>query len=123
AQRGALIGHQIAMRPGRTTAIGRLGSVPVIALAGSPGEAFAGFLALVQPVLERLAGRTNRAGIILPLSRKISSAVGLCEIALLCRGQDGWTPIAVGDFPLEAMRLADAWLAVPGSSEGYAVGT
>ncbi len=123
ARRGVLTAHQIALRPGRTTAIGRLGSTPVIALAGSPGEAFGGLLALVQPVLERLSGRSERADIILPLSRKISSAVGLCEIALLGREHDRWTPLAVGDFSLEAMRLADAWLAIPGSSEGYDVDT
>lgn len=123
ARRGALIAHRLALQPGGTTAIGRLGSTPVVALAGSPDQAFAGYLALVQPVLDRLSGRSERAGIALPLARKISSAVGLCEIALLGREQGMWMPLAVGDFSLDAMRLADAWLAIPGDSEGYAVGT
>ncbi|TPM43468.1 molybdopterin-binding protein [Mesorhizobium sp. B2-2-3] len=123
ARRGVLIGHGIALRPGGTTAIGRLGKTPVVALAGSPHQAFAGFLALVQPVLDRLSGRSERPGIILPLSRKISSAVGLYELVLLGKERDMWTPLAVGDFSLDAMRLADAWLAVPGDSEGYAAGT
>lgn len=123
ARRGALIAHRLALAPGGTTAIGRLGSTPVVALAGSPDQAFAGYLALVQPVLDRLSGRSERAGIVLPLARKISSAVGLCEIALLGRGEGKWMPLAVGDFSLDAMRLADAWLAIPGDSEGYAVGT
>lgn len=123
AQRGALIAHQIAIRPGRTTAIGRLGNTPVIALAGSPGDAFGGFLGLVQPVLERLSPRTEQASVILPLSRKISSVVGLSEVVLLAKEKDRWTPLAVGDFPLDAMQLADAWLVSPGGSEGYAAGT
>ncbi|MBZ9853982.1 molybdopterin-binding protein [Mesorhizobium sp. CA13] len=122
-RRGVLIRHRMALRPGGTTAIGRLGKTPVVALAGSPLHAFAGFLALVQPVLDRLSGRSERPGIILPLSRKISSAVGLYELVLLGKERDMWTPLAVGDFSLDAMRLADAWLAVPGDSEGYAVGT
>jgi molybdopterin biosynthesis enzyme len=32
-------------------------------------------------------------------------------------------PLAVGDLPLAAVARADAWLLVPGSSEGYAAGT
>jgi molybdopterin biosynthesis enzyme len=72
--RGALIAHNIALQPGRTTAIGRLDSVPIIALPGTPDQAFAAFLALVQPVIDRLSGRGARRSTILPLKRKISSA-------------------------------------------------
>lgn len=118
-----LVTHRIALRPGGTTAVGRLGKTPVVALAGSPDQAFGGFLALVQPVLDRLSGRSGRAGIVLPLSRKISSSVGFYEIVLLGKDQDTWTPLGVGEFSLDAMRLADAWLGVPADSEGYAVGT
>ena len=32
-------------------------------------------------------------------------------------------PLALGDLPLEAIVRADAWLTVPGSSEGFAAGT
>ncbi|MBA3447723.1 MAG: molybdopterin-binding protein [Pseudaminobacter sp.] len=121
--RGALIAHNIALQPGRTAATGRLGDTPVVALPGAPTQAFAAFLALVQPVLDRLSGRTARRSTVLPLTRKISSTVGLAEIVLLKQEQNGWTPLAVGDFSLDAMRSADAWLAIAGGSEGYAAGT
>jgi molybdopterin molybdotransferase len=120
---GALIAHNIALQPGRTAAIGRLDIIPIVALPGAPDQAFAGFLALVQPVLDRLSGRSARRNSILPLARKISSTVGLAEIVLLKQEQNAWMPLAVGDFSLEAMRSADAWLAIPGGSEGYAAGT
>jgi molybdopterin biosynthesis enzyme len=123
AARGALIAHNIALQPGRTAAIGRLDAVPVIALPGAPDQAFAAFLALVQPVIDRLSGRSARRDTILPLARKISSTVGLAEIVLLKQEQDRWRPLAIGDFSLDAMRLADAWLAIPSGSEGYAAGT
>ena len=97
--------------------------MPVIALPGLPAHALAGFLALVRPVLDRLTGRNDRRSIVLPLSRKISSAVGFYEIVLLAEEKGTWTPLAVGDFSLDAVRLAAAWLAVPGGSEGYAAGT
>ena len=59
----------------------------------------------------------------LPLARKIASSVGIAEIALLAREGDAWLPLAIGDLPLQAIARADAWLAVPGGSEGFAAGT
>ena len=59
----------------------------------------------------------------LPLARKIASSVGLAEIILLQHQNDSWLPLAIGDLPLETVARADAWLLVPGSSEGYAAGT
>jgi molybdopterin biosynthesis enzyme len=123
AARGALIAHNIALQPGRTAAIGRLDAVPIVALPGAPDQAFAAFLALVQPVIDRLSGRSARQETALPLTRKISSTVGLAEIVLLKQEQGRWRPLAIGDFSLDAIRLADAWLAIPGGSEGYAAGT
>ena len=32
-------------------------------------------------------------------------------------------PLAVGDLSLETIARADAWLVVPGGSEGFAAGT
>jgi molybdopterin molybdotransferase len=32
-------------------------------------------------------------------------------------------PLAVGEMSLDAIARADAWLAVPGASEGFAAGT
>jgi molybdopterin biosynthesis enzyme len=123
AARGALTVHNIALQPGRTAAIGRLGKMPVVALPGMPDQAFAAFLALVKPVLDRLSGRSARQDISLPLRRKIASTVGIAEIALLKQGQGAWIPLAVGSLSLQAMQSADAWLIVPGGSEGYASGT
>ncbi|MBN9069073.1 MAG: molybdopterin-binding protein, partial [Rhizobiales bacterium] len=52
-----------------------------------------------------------------------SSTVGLAEIVLVKQDKDAWVPLAVGDFSLEAIRLAQGWLVIPGGSEGYAAGT
>ena len=58
----------------------------------------------------------------LPLLRKIASSVGIAEIVLLNRDEDGWLPVAVGEWSLQAIARAEAWLAVPGGSEGFAAG-
>jgi len=123
ARRGEVIAHGIALEPGRTSAVGRIGQVPVVALPGAPDQALAAWWTLALPVLDGLSRRQPRMTVALPLVRKISSCVGLAEVVLLERGADGWMPSAVGDLSLGTIARADAWLVVPGESEGFAAGT
>jgi hypothetical protein len=37
--------------------------------------------------------------------------------------EEAWLPLAVGDLSLTTIARADAWLLVPGQSEGFAAGT
>jgi len=125
AARGAEIVHGLALRPGRTAAFGRIGTIPVVALPGAPDQALAVWWTLVLPVLERLAGLApSPDAVTQPLARKIASEVGMTELVLLERIDDGqWWPLATGELSLATIARADAWLAVPGGSEGFAAGT
>lgn len=123
AQRGDVVAHGIALQPGRTSAVGGIGKIPVIALPGAPDQALAAWWTLLLPVLDRLSARLPRQAITLPLQRKIASSVGIAEIVLLARNEGAWMPLAVGDLSLETIARADAWLAVPGGAEGFAAGT
>jgi molybdopterin molybdotransferase len=120
---GADIAHGIALQPGRTAAVGRIGKIPVVALPGAPDQALAAWWTLALPVLDRLSGLLQRQSFTLPLSRKIASSVGLAEIVLLKESAGAWTPLAVGELSLDLIARADAWLVVPGASEGFAAGT
>ena len=123
ARSGEVLAHGIALQPGRTCAVGRIGKIPVVALPGALDQALAAWWTLVLPVLDRLSGRLPRQAVTLPLQRKIASYVGITEIVLLERNQGAWMPRSVGDLPLETIARADAWLAVPAASEGFAAGT
>ena len=120
---GAELVHGLALHPGRTSAVGQIRKTPVIAAPGAPDQALAACLMLVQPALDLLSDRSPRRKVILPLARKISSAIGLTEIVLLETSSDTWIPVAVGQLSLEAIARAGAWFAVPEDSEGYAAGT
>lgn len=120
---GALLAHGLALQPGRTAAVGKIGATPVVAVPGLPDQALSACLALVQPVLDQLTARLPRQEMIRPLARKISSAIGVAEISLLKMSEQAWIPLATGQLSLDAIVCADAWLAVPGNSEGYAAGT
>jgi molybdopterin biosynthesis enzyme len=122
AARGEIIAHGIAVQPGRTSAVGRIGNTPVVVLPGAPDQAFAAWWTLALPVLDRLSGRRPRKTLNLPLARKIASGVGIAEIVLLERKHGAWVPLAAGDLSLDAIARAEAWLTVPGGAEGYAAG-
>jgi len=123
AQRGRVIAHGIALQPGRTSAVGRIEDVPVIALPGAPDQALAAWWTIALPVLDVLSGLWPRPRVTLPLKRKIASSVGITEIVLLEQIEGRWMPLAVGDLSLDAIARADAWLAVSGGAEGFAAGT
>jgi molybdopterin molybdotransferase len=123
AQRGEIVAHGIALQPGRTAAVGRIGKIPVMALPGAPDKALAAWWTLALPALDRLSGRLPRTPLTLPLTRKVASLVGIAEVVLLERKDATWTPLAVGEMPLATIARADGWLAIPGGSEGHAAGT
>jgi molybdopterin molybdotransferase len=123
AKRGEVIAHGVALQPGRTSAIGRIGDVPVLALPGAPDQALAAWWTLALAMLDRLSGRTKRARQTRPLARKIASSVGVSEIVLLERKDESWLPLAVSDLSLATIARSDAWLVVSGGSEGFAAGT
>ena len=123
ARRGEVLAHGIALQPGKTSAVGRIEKIPVVALPGAPDQALAAWWTLALPVLDRLSGLWPRQRLTLPLQRKIASTVGITEIVLLEQIEDVWMPLSVGDMPLETIARADGWLAVPAASEGFAAGT
>ncbi len=119
---GTLLAHGLAIRPGQRMAIGRIGRTPIIALPGLPDQALGGWLLMAEPLIHQLAGLVARRPAPGWLSRKISSAIGFCEIVLLAREGDELSPMATGAFSLAQVASADAWLVVPADSEGNAAG-
>jgi molybdopterin biosynthesis enzyme len=118
-----VLAHGVAIAPGAGTACGLIGGRPVILLPSRLEDAFGGYHLLVGPCLDRLRGATPRApDVDGPLTAKLSSAIGLTEIALLRREGGGFRPLAVGDLAWSALAHADAWTAVPPGMEGYAPG-
>jgi len=123
AARGEVLAHGIALQPGRTSAIGRIGKTPVVVLPGAPDQALAAWCTLALPAIDRLSDHSPRKPVNLSLARKVASQVGIAEIVLLERKQEMWSPLAVGDLSLQAIARAQAWLVISGGSEGFAAGS
>ena len=122
ADRGEVIAHGLALQPGRTGAVGRIATTPVIVLPGAPDQALAVWWTLVLPALDRLMEQPRQT-VTRSLARKIASSVGIAEIVLLEEKDGAFRPLAVGDLPFTTLVQATAWLVVPAASEGYAAGT
>lgn len=123
AARGDLAAHGLALHPGRTAAIGKIGSTPALVVPGAPASALAVWLALGRPALDRQTLHAPRHAVIRPLAQKIASAIGFAEVVLLKSIDRNWMPLATGELPLAQIAAADAWLMVGGESEGHATGT
>jgi molybdopterin molybdotransferase len=122
AQRGEVVAHGLALQPGRTAAVGRIGAIPVIALPGASDQALAAWWTLALPILDRLSGRRSRLAVTLPLARKIASSVGIAEVVALETQDGAWMPLAAGELSLQTIARADAWLVVPAGREGFPSG-
>jgi molybdopterin biosynthesis enzyme len=122
-----LVGRDLAVSPGAAVACGFLvaegHAAPVVLLPGRLEETLAAWLMLARPSLDRLAGFIgSRPAAALPLARKIASAPGMVDLALVRCEAGQWKPLAAGDISWAALAEADAWLTIPAESEGFAAG-
>ena len=77
-RRGEVRFHGIATRPGKPTAFGRLGDVPVFGMPGNPTSCLTNAYVLLVPFLRRLAGLPpHRPQVVpAPLARRVASGSG-----------------------------------------------
>ena len=123
---GVLDIHGIAVRPGDSTGLGRVGSAPVLLLPGAPHACLAIYDMLAARAVRRLAGvqapepyvSTERL-----LERKAVSAVGFTDMIQVCISDTHATPLGPADAGTLASAVrADGFFLVPENSEGYPAG-
>jgi molybdopterin molybdotransferase len=123
ARAGEIAVHGVALKPGETTALGFVGRRPALLLPGRLDAALAVWLTVGRHVLARLAGSSDLEPVsIAPLTRKVSSPVGLAEFVPVRRLGDAVEPMAAKYLPLSILARADGWILVPAESEGYPEG-
>ena len=124
AQYGAVEAHGIAVSPGETAAFGFVGARPVLLIPGRLDAALAVWLLIGRRLVAKLAGGTfEDRPVMMPLKRKITSAIGLTEvIPVICAGSIA-EPLGSGYLSFEALARSDGWIVIPADSEGFAAGT
>lgn len=123
---GALDMHGVAVRPGDSAGLGRLGGVPVVLLPGAPHGCLAIYDLLAARAIRRLAGvwpsgpydSTERI-----LERKAVSAVGFTDVIQVRISDTHAIPLGPADAgTLAGVVQADGCFMVPETSEGLPAG-
>jgi molybdopterin molybdotransferase len=124
ARYGTVEAHGIAVSPGETAALGFVGARPVLLVPGRLDAALAIWLLLGRHLVARLAGgKIEDMPVMLPLKRKVTSAIGLTEvIPVICA--DGMAePLGSGYLSFESLARSNGWVVIPADSEGFSAGT
>lgn len=124
ARHGQVEVHGIAVSPGETTALGFIGKVPALLVPGRIDCALAIWLLIGRQLVAKLAGgAVDDFSAMLPLKRKVSSAIGTTELVPVACSAGTVEPLASGYLSLTALARSDGWIVVPPESEGFAAGT
>ena len=127
AEAGELVYHGVAIHPGDSAGLGRLGATPVVLLPGSPLACLCAYDLLGSRLSRRLAGWQRPwpyRGETLPLARKIASQLGRLDICRVRVVNGKAEPVAVSEGRLlRTVARADGVVLVPVQSEGYAAGS
>lgn len=128
ATAGDIAFHGLALRPGGSSAIGRVGGLPAVLLPGQPFSALAAYALLVAPLLRKIAGWLAPPAPtplrLTFLQRKLSSEPGMLDVFPVRFDEDG-VAHSLGD----PWRLGPAALAADGvvlvaeDSEGLRAGS
>jgi molybdopterin molybdotransferase len=114
-QRGEVLFHGVAVKPGKPTVFGRVGTTPVLGMPGYPTSCLSNGYMMLVPMLRRMARLPPHAPqtISLPLARRIVSTTGRHQFYTV-RVQDGTaTPAFKASGDITSMALADGYIEIP----------
>ena len=126
-ERGALLFHGVAMKPGKPTICGNVQGKAVFGLPGHPAAAA---IAAELFVLPHLARRTGRAGTSHPIPARLTDPVSAnhgraqyMAVTLEDRGGETWAkPVRSKSGLITALAGADGWFCIPRDREGVPAG-
>lgn len=123
---GMLDMHGVAVRPGDSAGLGRMGRVPVLLLPGAPHACLAIYDLLAARAVRRMAGvqpAEPYASVEKTLERKAVSAIGFTDLIPVSVSQAHATPLSPANSGTLATAVqADGFIVIPESSEGFPSG-
>jgi molybdenum cofactor synthesis domain-containing protein len=124
-QRGRVLFHGIAIKPGKPTAFGRIGATPVFAMPGNPASCLSNAYMLLAPFLRKMARLPEWQPITrhVPLARRVVSPSGRHQFYTV-RIVDGWAePAFKTSGDITSMAHADGYVEIPAQTEIVEAGT
>jgi molybdenum cofactor synthesis domain-containing protein len=115
AERGEVLFHGIAVKPGKPTALARIGSQLVLAMPGNPTSCLSNAYVLLRPLVRRLAGLpalvpvTREAS----LARTLASPLDRLQFHPVRLDGDRAVPVFRGSGDVTSLSDADGYIEVP----------
>lgn len=125
AERGEILFHGIAVKPGKPTAFARLGTQLVLAMPGNPTSCLSNAYVLLRPLVRQLAGlpplmaRTREA----TLTRGLKSPKDRLQFYPVRLDGDEAVPVFKGSGDVTSLSDADGYVEVPVGVTDVAPGT
>lgn len=125
--RGEVLFHGIAMKPGKPTILGSAGGKPIFGLPGHPVAAFFISRLFVRPLLDRLQGRAPRRYTVpAVLTETVSANHGRAQyMGVFLSERDGIrraSPIRGKSGLITTLANSDGYFCIPRDCEGVAAG-
>lgn len=124
-QRGEVIFHGIATRPGKPTAFGRIGGVRVFGMPGNPTSCLTNAYVLLVPFLRRLAHLPpHRPHVVrAPLARRVTSGVGRHQFYTVRLVDGRAEPAFKASGDITSMAHADGYIEISADTSAVEAGT
>ncbi len=127
AECGELAIHGVAMRPSRSTGMGRIGEQLIFLLPGNPVACLCAYDFFAGCFIRKYSGfsaKTPYSSELKPLKKKITSMIGRTDYARVRFSDDEVEPLAIsGAGILTSTTEADGFIIIPADKEGYSAGT
>ena len=116
---GEVIFHGIAVKPGKPTVFGRLGSTPVFGMPGYPTSCLSNAYMLLVPMLRRMARLPEHQPrvVSVPLSRRIVSTTGRHQFYTVRIVDGAAVPAFKASGDITSMSLADGYIEIPAQTD------
>jgi molybdenum cofactor synthesis domain-containing protein len=116
---GEVLFHGIAIKPGKPTALGRVGATLVLAMPGNPTSCLSNAYLLLVPMLRKIArlpAHTPRP-ITLPLARRVVSTAGRHQFYTVKVVDGAVVPAFKSSGDITSMSDADGYIEVPADAD------
>ncbi len=124
-RRGRVVFHGIATRPGKPTAFGWIGDVPVFGMPGNPASCLTNAYVLLVPFLRDLAGLPPHQPrvVAVPLARRVGSSLGRHQFYTVRLVDGAAEPAFKASGDITSMAHADGYIEIPPDVAAVDAGT
>ena len=125
AEKGKMLFHGVAVKPGKPTGLGIVNGKPVFAMPGYPTSCLSNAHLLLVPMLRRMARlgpRINRT-VTLPLAKRIASAAGRHQFYTVRVEEGTAVPAFKASGDITSMSRADGYIEIPADVDVVEAGT